>query len=346
MLYRQFREIKTSTWHTIDYLGLPASQVIFSTVEREIQEPQNAADIRKSVWNNKLQERMNVLKRANLGKEYFIDFDPETKENALYEKNEGKYKRKMWAGTTVSLSSYEVLENIAEIRVHPISYTEWIACYDPQFASAYEEEKLPLPYAGIGVSVLLESTDGLIPLTRRGIETPVYPGMLYSPGGGPQPGENSTEAILREVVEEVGLKSEEHFDTSNLFVMALVSDTKFAGTKHSRPEIVARLPTNVSYRQMEEIQQKKIKEKGLKETDVWGLEPVSMNSSTLSQTIKFHGYEMCPPTEAALTYELYELLRGEIGRYASIEELKQFIKTIENYERGEFKPPIKALADI
>jgi 8-oxo-dGTP pyrophosphatase MutT (NUDIX family) len=201
-----------------------------------------------------------------------------------------------------------------------------------------------LPYAGIGVSVIMETLDGLIPLTRRGIETPVYPAMLYSPGGGPKPGEGTTEALLQEILEETGLRAGEDFDPNSLFMMALIADTRFAGSSHSRPELVARLPVNVTYLELEKIQQERVRAKGLKETDVWGLEPVSTYPPSLHQVIKLHGYEMCPPTEAALTYEYYEIRKRVVGEDAAYQELADFIQIIGGYEREEFVPPIKRLA--
>ncbi|MBU1201809.1 MAG: hypothetical protein KJ583_02410 [Nanoarchaeota archaeon] len=181
MLQQDFKNIKTDTWHTIEYLGMPASKVNFVYVEREILEPEYATKIRKTTWLSKLEERKEALEKINSKNNYEIKFDEETKEDALFEVKTSK--KKMWAGKTVTFVGLNLSEQKVDIFVHPISYTEWIACYNPEYAAAFKDKNLPLPYAGVGVSVLLESRDGLIPLTRRGIETPVYPGMLYSPGG-------------------------------------------------------------------------------------------------------------------------------------------------------------------
>ena len=129
-----------------------------------------------------------------------------------------------------------------------------------------------------------------------------------------------------------------------LFMMALIADTRFAGSVHSRPELVARLPVNVTYLQMEKIQAKLVEKKGLKETDVWGLEPVSTYPPSLQQVIKLHGREMCPPTEAALSYEFFELRKKEVGEDEALSELNQLIEVLGEYEREDFIPPIKRLA--
>ncbi len=341
---KQFRDIKTDTWHTIEYIGMPASKVSFVYVDREVPEPEEARGIRKNVWKEKLEERKRVLETANPNSQYSIMFDQETGENSLFEKGEPD-KRKMWAGKTVTMTGYDVSDEKADVLVHPISYTEWIACYNNEYGNVFEKNGLPLTYAGIGASVLIETKDGFIPLTRRGIETPVYPAMLYSPGGGPKPGEGSTEALLQEILEETGLKAKNDIDPSKLHMMALISDTQFAGSRHSRPELVARLPTDLSYKDVEDIQYEMVKKKNRKEADVWGLEPASMNPTSLKQMIKLHGREMCPPTEAALTYELYVVRKKEIGSKAAFAEMAEFTKSIKRYKRSEFEVPVQLLGD-
>lgn len=76
----------------------------------------------------------------------------------------------------------------------------------------------------------------------------------------------------------------------------------------------------------------------MKETDIWGLEPVSTNGQSLKQAIKLHGREMCPPTEAALIYNLHEY-------YLGFDELKEFVDSIGKYEREEYKVPIRLLGE-
>jgi len=340
----QFREIRTRTWHTNDYIGMPSSKVRFAYVEREAPEPEEAFHVRKSVWKEKLEEKRQDLERANPKNRYLIRLDDETGQESLFEQGEHE-KRKMWAGRTVTMADYSVTDEKADIMVYPISYTEWIACHEPEYSEAFEKKGIRIPYAGIGASVLIETRDGLIPLTRRGIETPVYPSMLYSPGGGPKPGEGSTEALLQEILEETGMEANKHFDPSQLHMMALVSDTQFAGSRHSRPELVARLPTDLSYRNIEDIQHAMVRKKNRKETDFLGLEPVSMNLSTLKQIIKLHGREMCPPTEAALTYEIYELRKNEIGHEKAFEELRDFVHGIKKYYRSKYEVPVLLLGD-
>ena len=133
---------------------------------------------------------------------------------ALYEETSNGEKVKMWAGTTVTLAQSGITSSGSHqinVPVYPINYSEWIACQNLRYAEEFRKANLALPYAGLGISVLMVTTDGFIPLTRRGIETPVYPGRLYPPGGGPKPGQSSTSAILSEVLEETGLEAGETF---------------------------------------------------------------------------------------------------------------------------------------
>jgi 8-oxo-dGTP pyrophosphatase MutT (NUDIX family) len=341
----RFHEIRTGTWHTIEYIGLPAEKVNFVYIEREIPEPEFAQHVREVVYESLLLERKGVLEKIKPEATFNIKVDEKTGKNALFEISPEGDKRKMFDGpTTTQAQKGYVFNDELRIFVHQIAYSECIACKHPQYSKAFEDTGLPLPYAGIGDSVLLETKDGHIILTRRGMETPVYPGRLYTPGGGPKPGEDTIKAMHQEIKEETGLESGKHFDSNNLVMIAFISDTYFEGSRHSRPEVVARLPVDLSYRQIEKIQQKQINKKK-KETDVWGLEPVSMNPISLKQTIKLHGREMCPPTEAALTFELYELRKDEIGPEAAFQELSDFTQKIARYTRSRFEVPVQLLSD-
>lgn len=263
----------------------------------------------------------------------------------------------MWAGTTVTLAQRGIYEEEGRIIVpiYPISYTEWIACDNPEYTRAFREAGLPLPYAGIGVSVLMVTNDGadqddrtygLIPLTRRGIETPVYPGRLYSPGGGPKPGQTSTEAILEEIIEETGLKSGEHFNSDELFMLALVADTRYAGSEHSRPELVAYLPVNTTFSDIERIQHEVSIKRGLRQEDVWGVVPFSAFTPNLGRAIIFSGREMCPPTEAALAHLMfYQEMRRE-GIEQALKNMEKAMSRIRSFRRVPFVPPIERLATL
>ena len=63
-----YRDIKTGDWHTIDHLGMPATNVSFVYVDRETPEPAGARDVRYEAgvtsfrkgrlpWNRPIQEK-------------------------------------------------------------------------------------------------------------------------------------------------------------------------------------------------------------------------------------------------------------------------------------------------
>lgn len=346
--------LKTPSWDTLESLLLPASRVYFEQVQRDLEEPKKAFDIRTGTFIRKLRERQAELMRVNPNTLYRIgpDVDREgaTGYPALFEVLQtGEDKIRMWDGTTVTLaqSGPRWTEDKFSIPVYPIKYSEWVACQNFRYANAFRDQGIQLPYAGIGISVLMETTDGLIPLTRRGIETPVYPAMLYSPGGGPKPGQDSTEALLEEILEETGLRSGDHFDPKKLTMLALVSDTRFHNSDHQRPELVAHLPVKVSFRELERIQFDRARTKGLSETDVWRIDPLSANPDTLPDGILFHGNQFCPPTEAGLAHlVLFQLLQqtGDIDH--SIGTTANMMRKMESYRREPYIPPISRLTAL
>lgn len=375
LAHRMQSEMHTRDWATKEIFS-PDQRVSFKAVERDLPEPPEATEIRKQTWQTKLTERQHVLQEANPGKTYEIRDDIEgenpTREAALFENREdGTSKRVMWAGTTITLAQQQIeyKGNEVVIPVYPINYTEWIACENPTYAEAFKKAGLPLPYAGIGVSVLMETADGQYVLTRRGIETPVYPGRLYSPGGGPKPGETSAGAILQEIVEETGLQEGVHFNMADLYMLALVTDASYNGSEHARPELVAylqlapsvsileapirwfrRLPlrqnrdqTPLTFQEVEKIQYQHAKAKG-KETDVWAVEPFSSFLPTLSYRLALHGAEMCPPTEAALAHAaMHKSINGE-GQEKPEDFLGRLMSRLQHYRRHEYVPPIEQLS--
>lgn len=318
--------LSTESWRTERILFRPASEVTFTPVERDLLEPEAAREIRIETWLMRLQEKAGRLNAGHETSEFVIEDDVEgespTNLPALFEIKDRERKRLMYAGTTVSLAQAGVSDENGRLSVpvYPISYSEWIATTNPKFAQAYKEAEFPLPYAGIGISVLMETTDGQIPLTVRGDKTPVYPGRLYSPGGGPKPGQTSTEAILEEILEETGLTQGEDFDLEKMVMLALVSDIKFDGSSHSRPELVAYLPLNVTYEDLERIRDEKAQE----QADVWDITSIPGSLHQLSLALLENERQFCPPTEAGLAnLVLFKAMRGR-NPY-SLQTIQQFM---------------------
>ncbi|MCL4418055.1 MAG: NUDIX hydrolase, partial [Actinobacteria bacterium] len=354
-------EMRTPDWHTMEWLNKRASQVRFQEIPRDLGEPDEARSLREKIWKQKLDERKSILEEANPSIEYKIDLDDlgekATGQQALFEFTSAGKIRRMWAGTTVTLAQRGIYEEEGQtiVPIYSMNYTEWVACDNPAYTRAFRDAGLPLPYAGIGISVLMVTNDGadkddrtygLIPLTRRGIETPVYPGRLYSPGGGPKPGQNSLEAILEEIKEETGLYPGEHFNPDDLFMLAMVADTRYAGSEHSRPELVAYLPVNITFSEVEKIQYETSVKKGQKQEDVWGVVPFSAFTPNLSRAIIYNGPEMCPPTEAGLAHlMLYQEMRRE-GIEKALKNIETTMQRLKSFSRRSFAPPIERLAQM
>lgn len=346
--------LKTRVWDTMQIMQVPASRVQFIQVERDLPEPIEARDIRIETWKQKLEERLTVLKEANPHITYQIDIDTDrdgaTEQLALFEiMSEGGRRPRMWAGTTVNLAQkgIERINDDFAVPVYPISYTEWIATQNSDYAKAFRDKGLPLPYAGIGACVLITTADGFIPVTRRGIETPVYPGRLHVPGGGPKPGQSSSEAILEEVVEELGLQRRKHFNPRNLTVLALVTDSHFEGSEHPRPELVAHLPIRAKYREVEQIQHMASVTKDQRQEDVWGIVPISTFPPNLTRTLLYSGFEMCPPTEAGIAHLLFYQMAITEGVEKALNYMESTMQRIQIFERSEtYNPPIKRLSTL
>lgn len=351
---RQLKDLlKTPDWHTVELLLQPASKVHFVEVERDLDEPAAAREIRQRDWLERLQERMSVLTQVNPERNYTIHLDDQgdnaTGRMALFEVDEGLERRRMWDGTTITLAQRGVYADGGEffVSVYPISYTEWVTCSNPDYTRAFRDAGLPLPYAGVGASVFMETKDGFVPLTRRGIETPVYPGRLYSPGGGPRPGQTSTEALLEEIVEETGLKGGERFNPADIIMMALIADSRYEGSEHSRPELVAYLPVNATFREIEEIQHEVSIQKGQRQEDVWGIVPISTFRPNLTRTLLYSGFEMCPPTEAGIAHLLFYQMVITEGLDRVSGNMTAIMQRLQTFERvTTYNPPIKRLATL
>jgi 8-oxo-dGTP pyrophosphatase MutT (NUDIX family) len=196
----------------------------------------------------------------------------------------------------------------------------------------------------VGISVLLETNDGFIPLTRRGIETPVYPGMLYSPGGGPKEGQTSVEAILEEILEETGLEEGVHFSAEKLVMLAYISDSKHQGTDHERPELVGYLPLDISLKDVHRIRKTYLANRKVPEADVWAYDIVSSDKADVSGKVVYDGNQMCPPTEAALSHLVhFQNCQTNTDPDDAVAATKKFMDRVTMYERAVYHPPISRL---
>lgn len=338
--------LSTEAWATLGMLHCPASQVTLAHGDRPHPEPLEAKILRIEEWNKKIDAKLKELSEVNPTKSYCADADPTTGQKTLFEIKDGEKIARMWDGVTISPSGDLIRTSDGGwvLNVHSIQYSEWTSCTNPEYAAAHRRNGVPLPYAGVGVSVLLETTDGFIPLTRRGIETPVYPGHLYSPGGGPKQGQSSVTALLEEIAEETGLQKGKHFNASELVMLAYVSDSKHQNSDHERPELVAYLPLKISVRDICDIRDEYLQRKKVPETDVWAYELLRADQANMSGMVVLRGNEMCPPTEAALCHLMYYKLLQKREDESAMSEMRGVMDRVTQYGRDPYKVPIHKLS--
>lgn len=328
-------------WSTLKILDIPASSLQFNSIARPEPESQTARNLRLGIWTQSLNDKLQLLSHVNPEKNYQIQFDPDTKQQALFERTiEGNLIKRMWDGDTISTESgVPKLEpdGRASLDIFPIKYSEWTCCSNREYSF------LNPSMCGLGISVLMETTDGFIPLTRRGLETPVYPGRLYSPGGGPKPGEKAAAALLSEILEETGLIANTHFDPKSIVILAAVNDDRHQGSLRSRPELIAYLPLKINAACILDIRDEAIRKKKTAEPDVFAMEFISSRETDLRGYVTLHGGSMCPPTEAAIVHLLRYKLQNSDPDTVDV-QLSSLISRMRNYERLPFEPPIKLLA--
>jgi 8-oxo-dGTP pyrophosphatase MutT (NUDIX family) len=193
---------------------------------------------------------------------------------------------------------------------------------------------------GVGICVLIETSDGFIPMTRRGLETPVYPGRLYLPGGGPKPGQSSVAALVEEIIEEIGLKPSEDFNPNEVKALALITDRHHQGSAHERPEIVFYYKSALTFAELVSKRDQEVVKKGQAPTDVWGIEPVVAKPIDLISKATLDGFQTCPPAEAALMILAHKKLREELGVDRAQKDIDAAINRINRCKPREFSPPI------
>src|SRR5258708_6572038 len=155
--------LQTASWETPELLHLPASQVEFRLIDRDLPEPVEAAVIRKETFARSLTVKRNELLRVNPDNNYAIHDDVNGQDAtgypALFEVfQDGQEKKRMWDGTTITLAQEGMKWEGGKfvIPIYPIKYSEWVACSNFKYANSFRQNGLPIPYAGFGVSVLME----------------------------------------------------------------------------------------------------------------------------------------------------------------------------------------------
>lgn len=215
----------------------------------------------------------------------------------------------------------------------------------------FRRNGLPLPYAGFGVSVLFQTPSekpghGRYPLTQRNSGIPVYPGRLYSVGGGPLPGQTLTEAINEKIGTITGMVDGKDYNASDMEALAIIEDKRYAfnplqsdALATSRPELVLRVPVDISYDEIEERTYEKAGMEG-KPPNAFGMVAAPVWGPSLLSYIVSRGYEMCPPLEAQLAHAYVADIVRDQGYEAAIAGAKQLTDALNNSERPNFIPSI------
>lgn len=337
--------IETDTWNTISIVDAPAGSVDIKVCKRPFEEPEKARKIREEYFIDVVlpEPKKRLEKDAKAGETYFIDDfkHPGALDNAipkaLFRKtSDGEVKRLNFDGPTVNLKGSQRKGGEHIIEIYPISFSEWMACKDPDFTKAYQEEHDWIPYAGVGVSTVLETSDGFFVLTQRGIATPNYPGTLFTVGGGLRPKNQVGEELFNEIVEETGLIHGRDYDPNDIIITAVGADKFYEGGAHARPEITAYLKTNATFQDFVNAQKSTEYQ-----ADVSGLVPLATDLTNFSSRVAIMGAtgELLSSAEIGLAYAYLKKQEIENGPERAMKDAEDLTSMLNKYKRAEFNPP-------
>ncbi len=247
---------------------------------------------------------------------------------------DGDERPVLFDGTTQNFAGLEERGDGWAISVFPIAYSEWIACHSEEFTEAYERTVGEIPYAGIGVNTVAETSDGSYVLTRRDTDTLVYPGTLFTLGGGLSPGDNLGERLMREIEEEAGLVAGEHYDEDDLTVTALGSDIHYMGGRHERPEVNAHVTLNVPFGKVQELQGGTDYQQ-----DVANVTPMSKEPRCFKDflTSKAEEGEIIPSSEMSLTYAWLSSRAEEVGEEQAAAEAEELMGELNEFGPHDYE---------
>ena len=310
------KTMQTGAWETIRIIDMPASKVTIKEVKRPFEEPESARLFREQYFNKYLESLKLKLENSGKSGEFTYEiglYDRAYEEgipNALYSiDNENNRRLLSFDGMASNLEGITMDNESATLKLYPIAYSEFICCKDQEFGDIYPREIDRIPYAGIGVSTIVETNDLKFVLTRRGMGTDTYPGKLFSLGGQIKPKDSAVEGLVGEVVEESGISGND-FDVNNLFITALGADSNYMGGGMKRPELVAYLKANISW---DEVVQRYTKTKP--QLDVSDIIPFPSDNINFGLELsRLHKEdEMIPQLELGLLYAFLKKQEIENG---------------------------------
>ncbi len=251
-------QLRTNSWQLAQFLLTPLSKVRINIGPRPVPEPAEAALIRAKHYHEVLEK--SLLKLSSESKNafrYVIAQDNQAPlRQALYQiAPDGARRKIIWDGISLSLSRGRFEEDSGqryEAIAHLVNYSEILACADPNYGAAFRTAKRSTPHAELGISCIVETTDGLSALVRRGDSVPIYPGRYSLPSGNVTPLKSLVDDISSELEEELGLQSGTDFEASSLVAIGLVYDLGRHNRMHKAQEIVTRVALKIDSKTLRE----------------------------------------------------------------------------------------------
>jgi len=322
-------QIKTPTWDTLEVIDLPASKVKLNVIEKYYSESPQAKKIRENFFNVMLKDTKKSLEKSDSVSKYSIeDYESPAKSGinfALFRENDSGKKLVNFDGITTNFAS--VSDEKDTINIFPIAYSEFLVCRSNYYLDAMEKHTGFILNAGVGINVTVETSDGIYVLTKRGLGTPVYPGSIYTIGGGVLPKNNTVDNIINEITEELGLIPEKDFKEENLIITGIGRDLNYMGGNATRPEIAAYLKLNSDWKDVLYAHKKTFFQ-----TDVEDIVLLPSDKSNFQKIfpVMVSSGKLLSSAELSITYAFMK----ENPNLA-----KTLISDLNAYQRSDFHPP-------
>jgi 8-oxo-dGTP pyrophosphatase MutT (NUDIX family) len=167
--------------------------------------------------------------------------------NETWDRVANKQGVHLFDGPMCRVESFEASSDVLRLTLSPTSYKPFLGTnlHNPQLAEQYGRDVLANP---VGVSTVLETSDGFLMLGRRNASVAYYPDRVHPFAGALEPhdGADPFSAVYRELREELAL---EPADVAGLRCTGLAEDTRLlhvemifaTRTQFSRTEIERRV---------------------------------------------------------------------------------------------------------
>jgi len=328
----------------IALLEKPLSDISFKDSEEVYKESEVAKEYRKTFFLQKiLEKKLASLTQKNPSGEYRIlkNMDELSKINrVIFEGKEPEendfpllielisdkhYKSLGWDGNTITIPKKDFIskssgDGVVTINTSTIKYSAWQALLTAEYRLLQNQYDKPLSNAGIGISILVVTSDGYLVFTKRPKDgTPVYPGRFHVVGGGPTPGQTPLEAAIDEIKEELGIIPGKHFDPEKIMALGLAYDLNHQEKPVSRAELLCSLQIEITAAELQAI----FKAKLSKPLDVSEIKTIPQGEffepncgyATMSSTMSPEAQEVLekiiPPASATLSLFRVRELQSE-----------------------------------